>query len=124
MAPVTFGSYIHEKRIEKGMTLADVAMKVGCSRVYLCDIENDRRKPPENEKLDLLIDALLLSANERVECYDLAGIARDAVAQDIKGYIMGNEEVRMALRMAKDSGISANEWLEIAREIQKRSKSQ
>lgn len=118
----SFGEFMKNKRIEKGLTLADVAMKVGCSRVFLCDVENDRRKPPENEKLETLMDALGLSASDRVECYDLAGNARDAVSQDLKGYIMDNEAVRMALRLAKDAGMTAGEWMEIAGEIQKRKK--
>ncbi len=119
---VTFGKFVRAKRTERGLTLADIAGKLGCSRVFLCDVENDRRKPPENEKLDTLMDALRLSSRERLECYDLAGMARDTVSQDLKGYIMENEEVREALRLAKDIGMDTNDWLEIAREIEKRKK--
>ena len=40
----TFGSFLREKRIARGLTLRGMAAKLGLSPVYMSNIENDRVK--------------------------------------------------------------------------------
>lgn len=116
----SFGKYLREKRLDRGVTLRVVAEKLGVSLPYLSDIENDRRNPPEKGKLEQLMNVLSLSLEERRELYDLAGKARDSVSPDLKDYIMDVDAVRLALRIAKDAGTTPDEWLAFADELQKR----
>lgn len=44
-------------RKKRGMTLKELSMKSGVSLTFICDIENNRRKPSP-EKAKLLADAL------------------------------------------------------------------
>lgn len=47
---MTFGQYIRSKRkaSSKGLTLRDVAKKLGISLTMYCDIERNRRSPNED----------------------------------------------------------------------------
>ena len=45
MNQITLGQLIKEKRLEQGFKQSDFACKIGMSRSYLSDIENDRYTP-------------------------------------------------------------------------------
>ena len=42
----TFGSFLREKRMARGLTLRGMAAKLDLSPVYMSNIENDRRAAP------------------------------------------------------------------------------
>ena len=46
----TFGSYVREKRMARGLSLRALAAKLEVSPVYMSNIENDRRPAPTMEK--------------------------------------------------------------------------
>lgn len=94
------------------------ALKV--SLPYMSDIENDRRNPPDKEKLDRLMEILCLSQEEQQVLYDLAGRGRDTVSPDLQDYIMDTDAVRIALRTARDADLSAEEWMRFAEMIQQK----
>ena len=54
----TFGSFLREKRMARGLTLRGMAAKLDLSPVYMSNIENDRRAAPSQEYLERM--ALLL----------------------------------------------------------------
>lgn len=116
----TFGSYVREKRLERGFTMRSICEKMGYSLPYMSDIENDRRNPLDKDRLEQLMEILSLSVSERQELYDLVGRARDTVSPDLTDYIMEEESVRMALRTARDAGASPDEWLQFAKELNDR----
>lgn len=116
----TFGRYLRQKRMEKQKTTRALCEALGLSAPYMCDIENDRRNPPERAKLEQMMNFLQLSPQERQRMYDLAGEARDAVAPDLTDYIMEGRAVRVALRAARDAELSEEEWLSFARQILQR----
>ena len=107
----SFGEFLTKKRHERRITSIDMANKIGISPGYYCDIEKDRRKPPEPEVLDKVMKALDLSDEDKLLFFDLAGAARSQVPLDLPRYIMGNEVVRVALRIAKDKADSSD-WQE------------
>lgn len=45
--PVVDGYYLKELRKKAGISLREVARQLGFSPAYICDIENNRRNPPQ-----------------------------------------------------------------------------
>lgn len=45
MQIITFGEYIRTLRERKGATLEDIANKLGYSKMYLSEIERDKKEP-------------------------------------------------------------------------------
>ena len=95
---MTFGSYLREMRELKKLRQADLAEEIGVSTVYVCDIERDRRYPPELDKLRVWILQLGLSADEEAKLFDLAGDARETTPPDIAAYLDRNSDAKNAIR--------------------------
>jgi len=104
-----FGRFLREKRQSRHITLSELAENSGISTGYYSDIEYGRRNPPNRDILDRMIAALNLSNEDRIAIYDLAGNARSEAPPDLPDYINENANVRVALRLAKDSG-NAQVW--------------
>lgn len=100
---MNFGEYIKSKRIEKGISLREMAAKIGISPSYMSDIEKGRRYAPDKGRL-VEIERLLFSSEEEIQMlYDLAGESRNEVSPDLPEYIMENTQVRYLLRQAKQN---------------------
>ena len=106
-----FGEFIAQKRIEKGITLRDMASRLGVTAPYLSDVEKDRRNPFDMDKLTLLATILQLSSEENAQMLDLVGKKRNSVAPDLPEYIMERDYVSAALRTARDLNAGEEEWL-------------
>ena len=106
-----FGEFIAQKRIEKGITLRDMASRLGVTAPYLSDVEKDRRNPFDMDKLTLLATILQLSPEENAQMLDLVGKKRNSVAPDLPEYSMERDYVSAALRTARDLNAGEEEWL-------------
>jgi transcriptional regulator with XRE-family HTH domain len=53
-----FGDALRRLRRAKEMSLADLADAIGCSIVYISDVERGRRNPPGLEKIRRLLDRM------------------------------------------------------------------
>ena len=95
---MTFGSLLHQLRVEKKLRQADIAVAIGVSTVYICDIEKDRRNPPSYTKLQLIAGILELTEEKTAELFDLAGQARGEVAPDIIAYLVANPAIQASIR--------------------------
>lgn len=95
---MTFGSLLHQLRVEKKLRQADIAVAIGVSTVYICDIEKDRRNPPSYTKLQLIAGKLELTEEKTAELFDLAGQARGEVAPDIIAYLVANPAIQASIR--------------------------
>ena len=104
-----FGRFLKGKRQQKEITVRQLAELAGVSAGYYCDIESGRRNPPDKEILNRIITSLCITDYDITIFYDLAGQARSETPTDLSGYINQYEEVRVALRMAKDGG-NPNVW--------------
>ena len=104
MTGTDFSRFLKEKRQLKEITVRYMAELSDVSPGYYCDIESGRRNPPDRETLDKMITSLLLYNEDVTTFYDLAGQARSEAPTDLSEYINNHNEVRVALRMAKDSG--------------------
>ena len=119
----TFGSFLREKRMARGLTLRGMAAKLDLSPVYLSNIENDRRAAPSQEYLERMALLLQLDKPEREWMLDLAAKSKqNRVSADLPDYIMDREIVRAALRTAKEADATDQEWQEFIDRITQRAK--
>ncbi len=95
---MTFGTYLRILRESKSLRQADLAEKVNVTTVYICDIEKDRRYPPDLAKLRCWAEQMGLSPKEAADMYDLAGAARKGIAPDILEYLDMNPAAKAAIR--------------------------
>jgi len=121
MQQTNFSNFLREKRKARHLTLSEMAEKSGISIGYYSDIEYGRRNPPDREILDKMIDALNVPDKERIILYDFAGQARSEAPLDLSDYINEYNEVRLALRMAKNSG-NPEVWGKVIDLIEKESR--
>ena len=98
----TFGSFVREHRMSRGLSLRNLAAKLEISPVYMSNIETDRKPAPTQEKLDK-------SKNRQVSA-------------DLPEYIMERDIVRVALRTAKEVDATDAEWQEFIDRITRRGK--
>lgn len=95
---MTFGSLLRQLREEKKLRQVDIANVIGVTTVYICDIEKDRRNPPDYKKLQQIAVKLDLSDEKTAELFDLAGQARGEIAPDILEYLVANPTLQVAIR--------------------------
>lgn len=98
-----FGDFVREKRLQRKINLRKLAQIIGIVPAYMSDIENNRRYPPDKEKIYRIAEALELSEEETNTLFDLAANEKEnTVSPDLPEYIMGTDKARVALRMARD----------------------
>ena len=79
----SFGSYLRELRLEKGIGQRELAKKIGIAASYLNDIEKEKRTAPKLnviKKLSVILDIDLNNLN------DLAGISKKEIPADLSDY--------------------------------------
>lgn len=112
---MTFGEYIKEKRLEKGITLRGFAEMIDISPVYMCNLEKGRRPAPSEAIMEKIMERLMLNKEERNLLYDLAAreqTAKNPVPKDLNGFLKDNRVIVSALRTAKDLDATDEEWQE------------
>ena len=115
----TFGAFIKEKRLGKGINLRKLAELLELAPAYISDIENGNRNSPSPDKMEKLVEVLGLNEDEKNEMYDLAAKDRDnTVAPDISEYVKSNDAVRVALRKARNLNLGEQEWLKIIEKME------
>lgn len=109
----TFGTFIEVRRKELGLTMRKFAEMIEVTAPYLSDIEKGRRAAPDS-KLEQIASSLQLNREDREKMYDLAALTRDnQVSTDLSGYIMENDQARVALRRAKERNLDDDQWARI-----------
>lgn len=109
----TFGEFLKNKRLELNFSLKEVSDVLEISSPFLSDIEKDRRNLSK-DKLILICKLYNLSNDESDKLYDLAAIRKgDTISYDLINYVMGNDNLRKALRIARDKNISNEDWSKI-----------
>ena len=112
-----FGEFIAAKQIDHQITLRKMADMLDCSAAFLSDVEKNRRKPLDLERLEKISNILQLSSEERILMFDLVGNQR-VIAPDLPQYINENTYVRFALRKARDLNASEAEWQEFVQTLE------
>jgi len=120
---MSFGDFLQQRRSSM-MRQKVLAEKLGITVSYLCEIENGRKDPPQYELVVKIADVLNLRGADRERFFDLAGKGRNEVSPDLPEYIMNSDvadTVRMALRTAKSSKASVQDWLDFVQRMQSKS---
>ena len=115
-----FGEFLTAKRVERDLTLREMARKLEISAAFLRDVEKNRTAPLTKDRLDAVAEILHFTADEKTTMFDLAGKQRNTVAPDLPEYIMGRSYVAAALRTARDLNASEAEWLKFVEDLKKR----
>lgn len=116
-----FGQYVEQKRKEQGITLRGLAAMLDIAPAYLSDIEKGRRYPPDKDKLMEIARILKLSEDEKNYLFDLAAMAKvHTVSPDLREYIMDRDIVRVALRKARDTNATDEDWQTVIKIFEKK----
>ena len=120
-----FGDFIKHKRLNdpRELTLKDMSERLGISLSFLSDIENNRRKPFDKDKIEKFAQVLNLSDEDKAKMYDLAARDRREVPSDIEDIMMYSEigdMARLALRQSNAGVIDEEDWKKFIREIEKK----
>ena len=111
-----FGEFVRARREALGKSLRALAAEVGIAPAYLFDIEKGNRSAP-GKHLVKLAGGLELEGGEAARFYDLAGLARNTISPDLSDYVNKTELARVALRLARDQGISEEMWRKFIEDI-------
>lgn len=118
-----FGDFIKEKRTRTGtITLKDMSERLGMSLSLLSDIENNRRKPFDTQKMEIFAKEVNLTEEEKNEMYDLAGRDNGGVPADIEEMFMYEtvgDMARLALRKTMAGELNIDDWKEFIRQNEK-----
>ncbi len=120
-----FGEFIKHKRLKdpREITLKDVAAELDMSLSMLSDIEQGRRKPFDDEKIDKFCAYLKLTEDDKALMHDLAANERRGIPSDI-GDIMMHSEIgdlaRHALRLSNKGILDENDWRELIRKAEEK----
>lgn len=122
---IRFGDYVKNKRHGdfRELTLKDVSEMLGISLTLLSDIESNRRKPFDSERIEIFAQELHLSEEEKTIMYDLAGKAKKEIPHDIEEIMMEGEigkMARFALRQSNAGVIDEEDWKKFIRSIEKK----
>lgn len=104
------GSFIHQKRVEKKITMRKLAGMLDVPVTYLCDVEKNRCRI--KDRLALLAEILALSDEEKIRMFELAGNA--SVDTDLSGYEMS------ACSLIENPENGEKEWLQMVAELESR----
>lgn len=126
-----FGKYLKEKRIEKNVSVREMARFLGISVSYLSELETGNKLPPNSSRekygdlIERIIDYLKLNSTESKKMHDLADSelsSKGYLSNDIADYINKVPEAMMALRKAKDANFTNKQWSIIIKNINKESR--
>lgn len=106
----SFSGYIKDMRVKSGLSLRDVATRLNISATYYTDVEKGRRHPMDLGKLMQFGSITGMTQEEINKMLDLAGRARGTVAPDVAAYIVENQCVGTALRVARDVQAECVDW--------------
>ena len=120
-----FGEYIKSKRLKdaRELSLKDVSSVLNMSLSMLSDIEQGRRKPFDEERIEKFCAYIGLTDDDKALMYDLAAREKRAVPSDIDDIMMHSEigeMARFALRMSNAGIADENDWRDFIRKIGKK----
>ena len=108
-----FGEFVKAKRLGKEISLRKLAEELDIVPA-MSDIEKGRRYPPDKEKIYKIAEVLSLDKDEMDTLFDLAAYSRaNGVSPDLSDYVMGVDNLRTALRKARDINAGEDDWQRI-----------
>ena len=123
---MAFKEYLAEKRKKKGIPTRAFARQVGISPSFLCDLESGHRSFPSDptkaqELFSKMVTALELTPEEAIEFKSLADqstLENGKLSGEIREYLLHNPQAQLALRKAKEKGVSDEMWAALIKKIE------
>lgn len=121
-----FSEYLRKKRIEKNITLRKMAKELGISVSYLSDIESGHKMAPNSKEdkyknlIENIITYLELNDVDREYLVMLADkdlVNHGHVSKDITSYMGETPLASVALRKAKETNLTNEDWEKIIRKM-------
>lgn len=119
-----FGIYLKSKRIQKDLSLRQLAKSLDIGHTYLLNIENGNRPPPNDKMLKQIAVALSLDDEERQLFFDLAAKSKQIrnnknyyLPVDVSEYISKTNSAKKAIRTANSMGCSDEFWNELLKKL-------
>lgn len=126
-----FGAFLKEKRLQKDLSLRELAEKANIAHTYLLNIENGSKPPPSDKVLMRLEKVLTLDEESKVLFYDIAAqikhMCNDSnfyIAADILSYLNDTDDAKQVIREADKLGYSNDFWNEILQRLKEKNMSQ
>lgn len=106
-----FGESLRKIRTEQKIKIRKVAKDVELTPAYISDIERGNNKPPKQELIDGIANALNIQETVvRYYLYDLAAKERGVVSSDMVNYIMEHSNLRLVIREAQRKNSGEEFW--------------
>ena len=120
-----FGDFIKSKRLHdpRGLTLKDVSSALDMSLSMLSDIEQKRRNPFDDDKIQKFCEYLNLGEDDLATMRDLAAVEKKEIPADIEGTMMNSEigdMARHALRLANAGFGDEEDWKQFIRQLEEK----
>jgi transcriptional regulator with XRE-family HTH domain len=91
-----------KKRNEINLTNSKLASLANISAVYLGEIINNKKNPPDKKTQYALAEALQLTEEEKIEFFNLAANDRGEIPVDVYDYLLQSEELLKQIRAKKN----------------------
>lgn len=117
-----FGTYLKTLRTEREITLKAMSEVLGISLSFLSDVEQNRRKPFDSDKLGKIATYMQLDDDAKALLYDLAAKEKGTIPDDIDDLMMHTEVgdmARHALRLTNAGVIDEADWKKFIREVER-----
>lgn len=105
MSKETFHGYLAKKRDKANLTNSKLASLAQISAVYLGEIINNQKKPPDKKTQYAIAKALNLTEKDKEKLFNLAAIERNEIPADVYDYILQNSEVIAEIRNKRKNKI-------------------
>ena len=107
----SLGATIRKLRLRAGLTLREMARRVGVSAPHQSDIEHGRRMPS-----DVVLQKIADELAEVGGSYEVLRLLKPQLEEDLDRWVTSDRHVRQLLREWKDSGVSGRRLLKRYRE--------
>ena len=107
----SLGATIRKLRLRAGLTLREMARRVGVSAPHQSDIEHGRRMPS-----DPVLQKIAHELAEVGGTYERLRLLKPQLEKDLDKWVSTDRDLRQLLREWKDSGVSGRKLLKRYRE--------
>lgn len=122
----SFGLFLKEKRLQKGLSLRRLAELSGLSHIHLYHVESGQKAPPSDVTLIELANTLKLDNESKILFFDLAAKSKSEHDKnnfyspvDVARYVNEQSGVKNVIREADKQNKSNEFWDELLKDMMK-----
>lgn len=115
-----FGKYIRFLRIDRNLSLSQLAERLSITPYYISYLENGKKRNPSTKIMAKIFKTLEMDKCEIEHFLDLHAKANGCVSYDVADFIMSNRNILEAIRAARDKPEAAPNWNDFMEKINKK----